>query len=103
MDVLPTIAEAIGAKCPEGLEGTSLWPIFRGEKLAERHLLWDRGNQRAVRLGRWKLLVQGKGKPQLYDLQADPGEKKNVAAEKPGLVKELLHRHSKWRATWKKK
>ena len=103
MDILPTVAEAIGAKPPPALEGTSLWPVFRGGTLSERPLFWDRGRQRAVRRGRWKLLLDRNGKAQLHDLQTDPGEKKNLAAEKPDLVKELRALHDQWRATWKRK
>jgi len=100
MDALPTIAEAVGATPPDGIEGRS--HLSDAEDLGARALFWDRGNQRAVRRGPWKLLVQGRGKPQLYDLQADPGEKTNLAAEHPELVKELLALHEAWRATWKK-
>jgi arylsulfatase A-like enzyme len=100
MDLMPTIADAAGLRPPEGLEGTSLGPIFMGRKLPERPLFWQRGNQRAVRRGRWKLLARGRGKPQLYDLASDPGETKNLAAGKPDLVKELLALHDAWRATW---
>ena len=101
MDVLPTIAEAIGTTTPRGLEGTSLWPVFRGETLPERPLVWDRGGQRALRLGRWKLLVLPKRKPELYDLQSDPGERKDRAAEKPDLARKLRALNDEWRTTWK--
>jgi len=103
MDALPTIAGAVGAKCPEGLEGRSHWPDAPGGERPERALFWESCGQRAVRRGRWKLYTRiRKGKPQLYDLQADPGEKKDLAADRPELVKELLALHEKWRATWRK-
>ncbi len=101
MDILPTIAEAVGAQPPKGLEGTSLWPVFEGNELPERPLIWDRGNQRALRLGRWKLLVLPRRKPELYDLQTDPGERKNLADAKPDLVRRLRALHDQWRKTWK--
>ena len=99
MDILPTVAEAIGATPPKDIEGASLWPVFEGKKLPERPLIWDRGNQHAVRLGRWKLVVLPKRKPELYDLQTDPGEQKNLAAEKPELVAKLAALHEQWRKT----
>jgi arylsulfatase A-like enzyme len=58
----------------------------------------------AVRQGRWKYIAPGKGpriqqttntelgndpEPQLYDVSSDPGERKNLAAERPGKVREL--------------
>ena len=88
MDILPTVAEAIGAKPPPALEGTSLWPVFRGGTLPERPLFWDRGRQRAVRRGRWKLLLDRNGKAQLYDLQTDPHDRHplvNVPASREQL------------------
>jgi arylsulfatase A-like enzyme len=57
-----------------------------------------------MRKGHWKYIEPGKGlrvlkdtntetghspDPQLYDLSKDPGEKNNVAADHPELVKEL--------------
>jgi len=99
MDALPTIAAAAGARCPDGLEGRN---HLEGDEQRERPLFWESGGQRAVRRGDSKLCVPQKGQPQLYDLAADPGEAKDLAAEKPDLVKELLALHDAWRATWKK-
>jgi len=110
MDVLPTIADVTGAKRPEGLEGRNHLDslvggpsLARGEKQETRPLFWESGGQRAVRRGNWKLYVPPRGKPQLYDLAADPAEAKDLAAEKPDLAKELVALHDAWRATWMKK
>ncbi len=101
MDVLPTIATAAGAKCPEGIEGRN--HLADGDGPKERTLFWESGGQRAVRRGDWKLYVPQKGQPQLYDLAADPGETKDLATDKPELARQLLALHDGWRTTWMKK
>jgi arylsulfatase A-like enzyme len=98
MDVLPTIAAAVGARCPDGLEGLSHLPD--GDVSADRPLFWESGGQRAVRRGGWKLYVPQRGDPQLFDLASDPGEAQNLAAKRSALVTELLAQHQAWRQTW---
>src|SRR5262245_27290179 len=74
-------------------EGIDLIPILRGDSaLADRRLFWriarPNRQQRAVRDGRWKLLVDG-GQFLLFDLRADPGEKHDLTAQRPELVVKL--------------
>ena len=109
MDVLPTAAVAAGAAVPPGIDGLSLWPIFRGAASAHDALYWD--VPPIVRRGRWKLHLpftkasekkaaeKQASEPLLFDLQADPGEEKNLAAAQPDLVKELTELHRKWQAS----
>jgi uncharacterized sulfatase len=53
---------------------------------------------RWVRAGDWKLISveDGATRPELYDVKADPFEEKNVAAEKPEKVRELVARINAW-------
>jgi arylsulfatase A-like enzyme len=95
-DFLPTAAELAGAKIPEGRDGISIVPTLRGTKQSGREqaqhkfLYWEfheRGSQQAVRMGDWKALRLKLGEPLvLYDLNADPGESKNVASQHPDVV-----------------
>jgi arylsulfatase A-like enzyme len=81
-DVYPTVCHLVGAKAPEGLDGKSLAPIIQGktENVRDTIFLAYRDLQRAVRRGRWKLLVYPQvNKIQLLDLQKDPYETKNLA------------------------
>jgi arylsulfatase A-like enzyme len=97
-DLLPTLADLVGAPCPDGLDGISVAPILEGgpseqTALAQpRHLYWEfheRGSKQAVRSGKWKG-VRRWGEPlELFDLEEDRAETANVAHEHPEVVREL--------------
>jgi arylsulfatase A len=90
-DVLPTLAEIAGARAPEGLDGMSMARALRGEpQPAHAFLYWEfheRGFQQAVRMDRWKAVRLKVGAPlELYDLENDPVEARDVAAAHPEVV-----------------
>jgi arylsulfatase A len=98
-DLLPTWCALAGAEPPKDADGVSLVPALTGAGDAKPHefLYWEffgYGGQQAVRLGDWKgirtdLNKGGKGL-ELYDLSKDIGEKDNVAAKQPDVVKRIL-------------
>ena len=116
IDVLPTMAKLIGASLPPGLvlDGKDIWPLVSARADAKSphdalYFFWDRELQ-AVRGGKWKLHFPHEyrtmtektgagGKPgnyrqekiglALYDLETDPGETKDVAADHADVVKRL--------------
>ena len=106
MDLFPTFAEFGGAKLPEGVEGLSIAPIVRGEKMKIRDVLYTgyRDCQRAVRDDRWKLIRYPLvDRTQLFDLAADPHELTNLAdnpehaaklAEMTALLEKEMREHS---------
>lgn len=103
LDFLPTslaAAESAGLT-PKNLDGVNLLPFLTGEKTTAPHdlLFWRSGGpggNNAVRRGNMKLVRLGKAQPELYDLAADVGETKNLAAEKPEIVKELTTAIAEW-------
>jgi arylsulfatase A-like enzyme len=106
LDVLPTAASVAGTKAPEGIEGVDLLPHLKGEKADAPHaaLAWRFGPQKAIRRGKWKLVdfrdfeAKTQSGWQLFDLDSDIGETKNLAAEKPELLAELSKAWDGWNA-----
>lgn len=102
IDLMPTILDACGAATPENLDGISLMPLLTGADVIwpDRTLFtqWHRGDvperfrNCAVRTQRYKL-VDG---TELYDLEADPGEQRDIAGEHPDLVIQLRDAYDAW-------
>lgn len=90
-DFLPTAAELSGAPAPKS-DGRSIAPLLRSERMATRECFYwefhEGGFFQAVRFGNWKAVRKGRraAAVELYDLAADPGETKDVAAAHPDLV-----------------
>lgn len=84
MDLMPTllsVAQATPSTKPV-FDGANVWPAFLGkEPVAERPICFPPS---AIRLGKWKM---NGGK--LYDLEADPAEKNDVAAQQAELCGKL--------------
>ncbi len=89
-DFLPTACEAAGIAAPENLDGLSYLPTLLGDDARQKkheYLYWKYSGTRAVRMGKWKAVGQPTGSRfELYDLEADLGESKNVAADNPQIV-----------------
>jgi len=106
MDVLPTACAIANTKQHDGIEGVNLLPHLKGENTAAPHetLAWRFGPQKAIRRGNWKLVdfrdMEAKTQSgwQLFDLDADIGETKNLAAAKSELVAELSKAWDDWNA-----
>jgi arylsulfatase A-like enzyme len=104
VDITASILAATGARAPASYrpDGIDILPILRGKApVLERRLFWrwsrpDR-QQRAVRSGQWKLLVDA-SQLLLFDLSVDPGERTDLAARRPDLVATLKRLLADWEA-----
>lgn len=101
LDFLPTSLAAADSTAPGNLDGVNLLPFLTGEKTTAPHdtLFWRTGGPgglNAVRRGNMKLVRAGKASPELYDLASDIGESKDLAAEKPQVVAELVAAIAEW-------
>jgi arylsulfatase A-like enzyme len=125
IDVLPTLAYLCGAKLPDHkIDGRNIWPLMAAEAGArsphDAYFFYWFEELQAVRMGQWKMhfphayqTLAGRpggtgGKPvryekatidpALFDLQADPGETKNVADQHPDVVAQISRLADEMRA-----
>jgi iduronate 2-sulfatase len=104
VDIYPTLCELAGLPKPnvsQTLDGLSFMPVLRNPKKSVKdHVVhvFPRGPRigRAVRTDRYRLIEwKPAGAPvetaefELYDYKSDPAETKNLASEKPKVVKKL--------------
>ena len=95
-DIMPTFAELAGVDCPADIDGISIVPTLLGEQAAghpqvnQKYLYWEFNGQTAVRCGNYKAYKPRKGDWELYDLSKDIEEKKDVAAQNPAKLDELI-------------
>jgi arylsulfatase A-like enzyme len=105
-DIMPTLLEIAGASYPKTQEGREL-PALMGKswgrvlagqaespRTEQDYIGWEIFGNRAVRQGDWKLRWEykplGKGDWELFNLAADPAERKDLAAERPDKVRALV-------------
>lgn len=105
-DIAPTILDLLGIEPQARMSGKSMLPLARGESEPDERVVVSEGrDSRAIMSGKWrliqregpaKMIIQGdKTKEtdfELYDLDADPGERHDIAAKKPDQVAEMKAR-----------
>jgi arylsulfatase A-like enzyme len=101
MDVMASILAATGTSTPMSYrpDGVDFLPTLRDGPTVEQNVFWRFANpsrqQRAVRSGRWKLLVDGT-QLLLFDLTKDAGERNDLAAVHPEIVRSLQRLLADW-------
>jgi arylsulfatase A-like enzyme len=96
-DLMPTVADLAGFENGE-LDGISFLPELLGKEQEKHELLYwefhEQGGKQAILKNEWKAIRLQVGKDpraalELYNLELDPGEEKNVAGSHPDLVEEF--------------
>ncbi|MEC7356951.1 MAG: sulfatase [Verrucomicrobiota bacterium] len=98
IDLMPTIAKLAGAKLLKDrkIDGKDIWPLMSGtEGAVSPHDMYYyyKGNRlESERQGKWKIRRSGKKSQsvELYDLDSDISETKNLAKENEALVKDMI-------------
>ncbi len=108
IDVMPTAVETCGAKYPsefkglkiQPMEGVSLKAAFAGEPLdRQQPIFFEHEGNRAVRSGKWKLVMKYREPWELYDMEDDRTEQNNLISREPEIANDLI---TKWEA-WAKR
>lgn len=118
IDILPTLAGLVGADLPQrAVDGKDIWPLLAGQEGAKSphdtlFFYYQSGELQALRHGKWKLMLphsyrtlagqetrsdglpvpyaKAKAGLELYDLAVDAGESRDVAAQHPEVVADLV-------------
>jgi len=99
MDLLPTLADCAGisVSSQKPLDGRSLKPLLLGQKTkwADRTIMNCWRGKVSARTQRYRLSHTG----QLFDMVADPGQRKNIIEEQPKVAVRLLGEVENWKKT----
>lgn len=108
IDIHPTLLEYAGLEAPVKMQGRSLLPLMRGEvdRVRDAAFAYQQNEYSGgqlfssmIRTPRWKFVASGEDREELYDMDADPMERRNLArdaehAEQAQAMRnKLLHWH----------
>lgn len=117
IDIMPTIIQLANAKYPKQykghkitpVSGVSLVPTFTNQSLEPRAIYFAHQANRAMRMGKWKIVSgaelhgpYGKWKTytsmpwQLYNMEKDRSELKDLSAQYPERVQKMVSMWEKW-------
>jgi arylsulfatase A-like enzyme len=105
IDVMATAVDLAGANYPRQLEGhaiepmqgVSLRPAFEGKSLARTlPICWEHEGNKAVRDGKWKLVLRHRQPWQLFDMEADRTEQQDLIEQHPELAAKLEAAWNAW-------
>jgi arylsulfatase len=108
VDIMATCVDLAGAKYPaefegnkiEPRQGVSLRPAFDGKPLGRTQpIFWEHEGNKAVRDGKWKLVMRHREPWQLFDMEADRTEQHDVIKEHPEIASRLESAWTGWALT----
>lgn len=93
-DFYPTFCEMANVNPPLNVDGISILPTLSGnlnKQKAHEYLYWEYSRkQQAVRFGKWKAIRKKfKSQIELYDLEDDPYEQKDIAEAHPQIIDKI--------------
>ncbi|HEX5061656.1 MAG TPA: sulfatase-like hydrolase/transferase [Kofleriaceae bacterium] len=106
IDIVPTLADALGVAFDPEWQGTSLLPLAQGNDaypLLAMSSAYE--NMHAGRIGHWKLQLKGGGAPRLWNLAKDPDERNDLWGKShigARLLLDPMWILRGWNVEWKK-
>jgi choline-sulfatase len=96
VDVYPTVMQCVGAAAPEAAGASLFGAIPARSVLSEYHASSSRAGEYMIRHGKWKYVyfVRYPDQPQLFDLQSDPEELRDLGTDK-AFTHEVSFLHQK--------
>ena len=103
LDLLPTFFEAGGGKSADlkNIDGVNIVPFIQGLKTDRPHkeLFWRLGTRAALRDGDWKLIRYSDRPAELYNIEEDPSELRDLAVYYPDKVRKMYKQIYHWELT----
>jgi arylsulfatase len=97
IDIMATALDLAGAEAEQAIEGKSLAPVFEGvERGGHDAIYFEHFGARGLRKGDWKLVALQDHGWELYNLGEDRTETRDLAKQRPELVKELAALWERW-------
>ena len=118
IDIMPTLVDLAGATYPKThnnefilpIAGESLVPTFSNKALQRKAIFWEHEMNKAVRMGKWKLVSTGEiydgtygnwkyyksGAWELYNMDIDRSELTNLAGKYPEIVRNMVAMWNEW-------
>jgi arylsulfatase len=105
IDVMSTCLDVAGARYPTlhngerviPMEGRSLAAAFQGKSIARKDAFyWEHEGNRAVVDGRYKLVSRFPNRWELYDLEADRCEMRDLSGSDAARVQRMVGRYDEW-------
>lgn len=119
IDIMATCMDVSGGSYPtqynqqpiQPMEGVSLVPAFAGNKLEREALYWEHEGNRAVRMGKWKLISKASKKNsflwdkteelpltawELFDMEKDRTENNDISEAHPEVVEKMAAMWLAW-------
>ncbi len=104
IDIMATCIDVAGAEYPREykghkltpVEGKSLVPAFENKPIEREALYWEHHGNRGIRQGKWKLVAWAEQPWELYNLEADRTELKDLTQKYPQKVEKLKAMYESW-------
>ena len=104
IDIMATCVDVARAEYPSQykgnkitpMEGKSLVPAFDNRPIEREAIYWEHEGNRAVRLGKWKLVSKHPDDWELYDLEADRTELNDLAEKYPEKLAGMKSLYESW-------